>query len=78
MNIFCSVLCNFKNIYLGRTKNQLVAFVDHNIDPCKSRPVTELDPKTDIGWAMSATNNNTAATSISNGSTAKGSLPYSN
>lgn len=32
-----------------------MAFVDPNQDPYKSRPVTPLDPKKDIGWAMSAT-----------------------
>ncbi|CDF40825.1 Cyclin-dependent kinase E-1, CDKE-1 [Chondrus crispus] len=34
---------------------QRVAFIDPNVDPYKSRPVTPLDPKKDIGWAMSAT-----------------------
>lgn len=34
---------------------QRVAFLDPNTDPYKSRPVTPLDPKKDIGWAMSAT-----------------------
>lgn len=33
---------------------QRVAFLDPNTDPYKSRPVTPLDPKKDIGWAMSA------------------------
>lgn len=32
-----------------------MAFIDPNVDPYKSRPVTPLDPKKDMGWAMSAT-----------------------
>lgn len=32
---------------------QRVSFVDPLVDPYKSRPVTPLDPKKDIGWAMS-------------------------
>jgi cyclin-dependent kinase 8/11 len=31
---------------------QRVAFVDPNVDPYKCRPVTPLDPKKDMGWAM--------------------------
>lgn len=36
-----------------------IAFVDPNVDPYKSRPVTPLDPKKDIGWAMRATTSGT-------------------